>query len=101
MLNRITAIVLSALFLLFLTAPTVIMMIDETSDVSAFYAASEEEEKKGQEKDVDKLLVLNPFLNGEYDFDLGDKDNNSQYFIKRYWRPYINIISPPPESFTL
>lgn len=97
MLQRIISITLSLLFVLFLTAPTIIMMIDKTADVTIFYTSNEDEEKNGQEKDIDKKIVVNQYLQGDSDFDLKPIMNYLDYFPKNYSNPFINIISPPPE----
>ncbi len=97
MFRRLISILLSFMFLLFLTAPTVIMFIDDTTDVSIFYTANDEEEKKGQEKDMDKELLYHDFLKTASSFYSNDKENNQEYFFKNYPDPHLNLISPPPD----
>lgn len=85
------------MFLLFLLAPTVIIMIDKSADVSVFYTTNEEEEKKGQEKDIDKELVFCNFLNTASDFDSNETENNLEHFLRKYSKPHLNLIIPPPD----
>lgn len=100
MSRRIVSILLSSLFLLFLTAPTIIVMIDDSVDVSFFYATSEEEEK-GSEKNKEKELLFFDLNNTELDFASTDVENNLEYFFKNYPKPHLNLISPPPEFYIL
>ena len=101
MYRSVVSIILSTTFMVFLVAPTVIMIIDDSADVSVFYTANEEEEKKGQEKDKDKELLLYDFLNAASDFDLNETENNLEYFFKKYPKPHLNLIIPPPDSFII
>lgn len=100
MSRRIVSILLSSLFLLFLTAPTIILMIDDSVDVSVFYASSEEEEK-GSEKNKEKELLIFDFNLNEADFASKETENNMRYFYKKYPKPHLNLISPPPEFHIL
>ncbi|WP_136482162.1 hypothetical protein [Cognatitamlana onchidii] len=100
MSKHIVSIFLSALFLVFVSAPTVIMMVDDSVDVSVFYTSSEEEEK-GQEKNKDKELLLYDFSKYLSEFDLNETDNSLVYFFKKYPKPHLNLISPPPELIIL
>jgi effector-binding domain-containing protein len=99
MYRSIVSVTLSILFLAFLTAPTVIMLIDKTADVSIFYTCNEEEEKKGQEKDKDKELLYYELLKEVCYFDANEAELNLAYFFKNYQKPHLNLISPPPELY--
>lgn len=89
------------MFVLFLTAPSVILVIDKNADVSIFYntAAPEEEEKQGVSKDTEvvyyKAVNTSPFN------ETGIAENNLEYFFKKYQKPHLNLISPPPEHLIL
>ncbi|MGB5419525.1 hypothetical protein [Algibacter sp.] len=100
MSRTFVSILLSSLFLLFLTAPTIILMIDDSADVSFFYASSEEEEK-GSEKNKEKELLFFDLDNTDLDFSTTDVENNLEYFYKNYPKPHLNLISPPPDSYIL
>lgn len=88
------------MFLLFLTAPTVILIIDNSADVSCFFISSEEEEK-GHEKSKDKELILYDVLNAISLFNSNETENDLEYFFKNYSKPHLNLISPPPDFYIL
>ncbi|GAA4935744.1 hypothetical protein GCM10023314_05100 [Algibacter agarivorans] len=96
MSRRIVSILLSSLFLLFLTAPTIIFLVDDSVDVSAFYASSEEEEKASEKNKEIELLFLE-LNNSDLDFASSEVENNLGYYFKNYPKPHLNLISPPPE----
>lgn len=78
-----------------ITAPSVVAIIEDSVDTSMFYSISEEEES-GKFKNV-----VSPFF-------LKDQDALSSFFLnnqtcfayhfKRYAKPHLNLISPPPEQ---
>ncbi|MDA9069665.1 hypothetical protein N9K07_02815 [Arenitalea sp.] len=96
MSRSIVSIFLSSLFLLFLTAPTIILIIDDSADVSIFYSSSEEEEK-GSEKNKEIELLFFDLNNSYLDFASSEVENNLRYYFKNYPKPHLNLISPPPE----
>ena len=75
------SITLSIIFLLFLVAPTVIAIVDDTVDISAFYTSSEEEDK-GLEKNKDIELLFSESNTTELDFVTNKKETNICYHIK-------------------
>jgi len=82
--------------MLFIAAPTVIVIIDDTVDVSFFYTSAGEEEDKGLEKNKDvEVMFLDLDLN-EADFASNAIENKTCYFFKKYQKPHLNLISPPP-----
>lgn len=88
---------MSLLFLVLIAAPTIITFIDDSIDVSFFYASAEEEEKKGNEKnkEFEVLFFENDHVNSDHvSFDVED---NLEYFFKAYSKPHLNLISPPPK----
>jgi hypothetical protein len=97
MKKKLSAIFFSFMFLLLVTAPTIIMAIDDSIDISLFYDITEEEEEKGKEntKGFEKFVVdldidIEGFLSSENSQDL-------VYTFKTYPKPHLNLISPPPE----
>ena len=96
MSRSIVSIFLSSLFLLFLTAPTIILIIDDSADVSIFYASSEEEEK-GSEKNKEIEVLFFDLNNTDLDFASSEVENNLGYYFKNYPKPHLNLIFPPPE----
>lgn len=99
MSKNVISIFLSALFLVFVSAPTVIMMVDDSVDVSIFYTSSEEEEKGQEKNNKDKELLLYDLSKLVSDIDTNEIENNLVYFFKKYPKPYLNLISPPPELY--
>ncbi|WP_299382710.1 hypothetical protein [uncultured Lacinutrix sp.] len=92
MLKKHISIFFTILFLAIITAPSIIMILDDTVDISVFYSLSEEEEEIKHAK----LL----FSDNEEDLDYLRsvlKTNNLCYFFKNYSKPHLNLISPPPD----
>ncbi|AUC82846.1 hypothetical protein [Lacinutrix sp. Bg11-31] len=92
MLKKHISIFFTILFLAIITAPSIIMVLDDTVDISVFYSLSEEEEE------VQNLKLL--FSNNEEELDYLSnvlKTNNLGYFFKNYSKPHLNLISPPPD----
>ncbi len=96
--KNLLAIFFSLLFLTLILAPTIVLVVDSSIDISFVYDMSEEEEEKGNEnsKEFEKLVV-------DFDVevitlhtseDLGDIG----FTFKSYQKPHLNLISPPPES---
>ena len=88
---------LSMLFLVYVTTPPIIYMVDNTIDITEFYSTSEEEEK-GNEKNKDIEVICSSSENNRDNIDTSEVSNNSGYYLSKYPKPHLNIISPPPES---
>ena len=84
------------MFLLFIAAPTIITMVDDTIDVSIIFSASEEEEK-GNEKHIDVELLFSNEDANDSDLVYLSIENNLGYYFKKYPKPHLNLISPPPD----
>ncbi len=100
MARNFVSLLLSAIFLVFLIAPTIITMVDDSIDVSIFYASSEEEEK-GNEKNKDIEILFFEFNTSDADFISNKSKNDLEYCFKNYPKPHLNLISPPPEFHIL
>ena len=100
MARNLVSLLLSAIFLTFLIAPTIIAAVDDSIDVSIFYASSEEEEK-GSEKNKDIEVLFFEFNASEIDFASNESKNNLEYCFKKYPKPHLNLIFPPPELHIL
>ncbi|MCF8273917.1 MAG: hypothetical protein K9I95_08795 [Flavobacteriaceae bacterium] len=92
MSRYISSIFLTLIFVAFISAPTIISMVDDSFDTSIFYSVTEEEEKIGHIK-----VLLNTHASSEVDFSLLKTLNTKEYFFKKYSKPHLNLISPPPE----
>jgi hypothetical protein len=88
------------LFLAFISAPTIIHVLDDSQDVSIFYSFSEEEEK-GHETFKNIEFLSSEFNNGDIIFSAPLKSNTTGYHYKTYPKPHLNLISPPPEFYIL
>lgn len=91
------AIFFTFLFLAVITAPTIIVAIDDSINISLFYDFSDEEEKEKQ-KEKDKTLEI-IISEDSKNIDSIDFKNNSslEYYYKKYTKPHLNLVLPPPE----
>lgn len=87
------AIFFTILFMSVISAPSIILSIDASVDVSIFYSINEEEE----ENDYVKLTFKDDTKDSETLFiPIFDVYFNT-YTFKAYSKPHINLISPPPK----
>lgn len=91
MLKRNIAIFFTVLFMAIIATPTVIIVLDDTIDISVFYSISEEEEKNKLE-----LVYLETKEEGNSFIDFL-KRKKTAYYFKKYPKPHLNLISPPPD----
>lgn len=91
MYRKTIAILFSVLFVALITAPSIIIAIDDSIDVSIFYSITEEEEKE-----TIKVFPINELHEDDHLLTSGTNDNLG-YFFKNYLKPHLNIISPPPD----
>lgn len=94
------SIFLSIIFVLFLSGPTIISMVDDSVDISIFYSISEEEEK-GSEITKTFEVLFNKSTNNVSNFFFKERVHNQGYFFKEYRKPHLNLVSPPPERHIL
>lgn len=99
-MKKITSLLFTTLFLMFLMAPTIITMVDDSIDVSFFYTTSEEEEK-GFKKNAEKEFLCHDINTTALNFGANDIVYNSGYYLKKYLNPYLKLASPPPKPLTL
>ncbi len=90
--KKIVSIFFTVLFLALITAPSIIIAMDDTVDVSVFYSLSEEEE---EHKNLNLAFVLEDMEDAFYEALSINK--NLGYHFKTYPKPHLNLISPPPE----
>ena len=101
MSKRIISILFSLIFLVFTVTPSVIAIVDDSIDISFFYASSGEGEDKGLEKNNDLEVLFSELKMGETDFVSKKTENRTWYFFKNYQKPHLNLLSPPPEIHIL
>ncbi|MFS4484198.1 hypothetical protein ACKGJY_14360 [Hyunsoonleella sp. 2307UL5-6] len=97
MFKNVLAIILTSIFILVIVMPSVIIIFDDSADVSIFYNSSEEEKDKTQEKTIDK-----EFISALVDASLkiSTKDFNElylHYYFRVYKTPNIKLSFPPPK----
>ena len=83
-------------------APTVLIAIDDSIDVSSFYGFSEnDEEKKDKESEKTFEVFFVENRNVSDGFSAFNILKQTEYRFKNYPKPHLNLISPPPEQTTL
>ncbi|MDX1470647.1 MAG: hypothetical protein R3213_04055 [Flavobacteriaceae bacterium] len=95
----IIAIFFLTVFTATIIAPTVILMADDSFDVSMFYNITEEENKE-REVDGKKEILFSISFNSDFNdvFYINRLDHS--YHFSNYKTPHLNLISPPPEFYT-
>lgn len=83
-------------FLVFLSAPSIIAMADNDVDVSLFFSMAEEEENGSPKVKTVKDIILESHDNDGF-VSLKEEINHLSYYLKRYSKPHLNLISPPPK----
>ncbi len=95
-MNRnIIATVFSILFMALITAPSVLLAVDDTFDVSIFYSITEEEEKE-----TIKIAPVKELNEVVYAI-TSNTTESLGYCFKKYAKPQLNLIFPPPEQHIL
>lgn len=91
------SILFSVVFLLFTVAPTILVMVDDSVDVSIVFSNSGEEEKENLDIEVLFSMIKTNTYNLAFTF----PENSLEHIDKRYTKPHLNIVSPPPELYLL
>ena len=86
------AIFFAILFMAIISAPSIIMSVDDSIDITFFYGENEEEEKENF-----KLLFEMSSLSLEDCVIITSDANATIYTFKSYPKPQLNLILPPPE----
>jgi len=98
--NKVS-IFLSLLFVLLISAPTVISIVGDSIDIAVFFDSSEEEEEKGQEKNIELELLFSNLDHEDLNISCSEVGDNLGYYFKTYPKPHLNIVSPPPDQYIL
>ncbi|MDO5969339.1 hypothetical protein Q4Q35_05935 [Flavivirga aquimarina] len=101
MSRNIISVCLSIFFMVLLTTPTIVIMVDDSIDISFLFDSSEEEEKKGNKKNKNSEVLFFDFNENLIDLVSQEIKNNLEYRFKKYSKPHLNIISPPPDLHIL
>lgn len=97
MTKNITAIFFLIVFAFLISAPTVILAIDDTTDISYFYSITEEEENNTSKKMSELDVLASDSMIGLESLYFSNSNNSLHYRFKTYPKPHLNLISPPPE----
>lgn len=99
--KSIIAITFLTLFLSFSVVPSLVVLVDDSFDISLVYDITEEEENKGKEQDAIKNTLFSHY--GELVASTTYSVNSfpQAYLFKTYTTPHLNLISPPPDFYLL
>ncbi|MGF1557194.1 hypothetical protein [Paucihalobacter sp.] len=91
------SIILSIVFVLFLSAPTIIMVFDVPADTSVFFSVTEEE---NESSNVSKQIQAHITLNHKppFDVEFSSKKASNFYLVGSRSSLSLQTFSPPPEQ---
>ena len=89
------SILFSAIFVLFITAPTIVSLLENNIDMSMFYNIAEEENSKETVKLISLGINTSKELHGL--FNCLDQDNTFNFYLNTYSELHLDLVSPPPE----
>ncbi len=102
MMKSAVAIFFTVLFMVVNSAPSIIIAIDDSVDISIFSDFPKNEEEK---KDIESEKTLEVFFvensNETESLPLFKDLEDTKYRFKNYPKPHLNLISPPPEQYIL
>ena len=98
-MKNVVAIFFTVLFMAINIAPSILVAIDDSIDISSFSDFSEnEEEKKGKESEKTFEVFFESLKNDSDGFLVFKTLKQTEYRFKNYPKPHLNLISPPPEQ---
>lgn len=95
--KNILAIFFSIVFVSLITAPTLLVLLDDSIDISLIYDISEEEEEKSSEKNKELEVFVVEFPSELNGYKTSKSKAHTEQAFKTYPKPHLNLISPPPE----
>lgn len=96
LIKKQIALFFAILFIAFTAAPTLLVAVNDSVDVSVYFGSAEEEEQEKENEKTFELIILDS-RNLERQNYLSFGDENIAYFYKTYPKPHLNLISPPPD----
>lgn len=99
MKKRGISLAFSILFLLFIGLPTILTMVDNSIDVSLIISTTTDDEES--EKSLDFKVIPSNLKSNYPNTALPYSKNSLLYCTKKYGKPHLDIISPPPDFSTL
>lgn len=99
-MKNIYAIHLLFLFVIFLSAPTIVKLIDKNANIGIVYSVPEEEKSENSSSTVSDFVIHTSF---SIDFQSDEKQKQEsidyyEFIIKSY---DICVLSPPPDNSVL
>ena len=94
MKKRGVSLFFSVLFLLFIGLPTILTMVDNSIDISLVITTPDDEES---EKNLEFQVMFPQVKSNNSGISVSYLKINLLYFSKKYGKPYLDIISPPPD----
>ncbi|MGC6429785.1 MAG: hypothetical protein ACON5F_01960 [Jejuia sp.] len=101
MFKNAVAILLSVVVIITIALPSIVVVFDDSVDVSMFYTASEEEKEKNQEKNKEIEFIVLDIKSPSTILSFNIEDVNSEYYFKMYQKPHLKLIFPPPKLSTI
>ncbi len=86
------AVFFAILFITIVSAPTIILSIDDSVDATIFLGENDEEEKENTKLLFDIASSDSKIQN----INKSSKDSDA-YTFKKYTKPHLNLIFPPPD----
>lgn len=96
MIKRIVSTFFTIVFVAIIAVPSILVVIDDSIDVSVFYDLSEEEE----ETETETTKTLEFFSQVKNEIVCFSETTQIEYIgfhFKKHPKPHLNLISPPPE----
>ncbi len=97
MLKKGITFFLLSIFIVSTSIPTIISLVDTNTDISFLIDVNEEEntEKELSKDSETKIVHIRTTKLFHYGLELSDL---TSFYLKNYARPYLNLVSPPPEQ---
>ena len=99
MFKKSIATFFSILFMVPISAPSIIVAIDDSIYVSILYGSAEEEEKESEKNNTIELLVIESDKKIE-EYLFLPNGIQFEYRFTTYPIPHRNLISPPPDFYS-
>jgi hypothetical protein len=97
MLIRVISLSFFLLFVTTLALPTIIILVDDSVEITYYSDASEEEEEKGSEKNNEFELFRSEIVQNESLVSIPKVNIEIAYKFKSYAVPHLNLVFPPPD----
>ncbi len=97
LLKKSISTLLLFLFLGIVISPTAIIVIDSSIDISFFNEFTEESEEKGNKKNSEIESFFFESALKVQTLILIQKKKRAFYVFKKYVKPHLNLVFPPPD----